>query len=76
MNLQDFRGKYPQYDDMSDQELSDAIYNKYYSDMGREQFDERFHAAATDTPDQEEFGWFDRVFAGPVIRGANQLQTA
>jgi hypothetical protein len=76
MNLQEFRGKYPQYNDMSDQELSDALYNKYYSDMGREQFDEHFHAAATDTPDQEEFGWFERVFAGPVIRGANQLQTA
>lgn len=37
--IQDVRKKYPQYDDMSDQQLSDALYKKYYSDMPREQYD-------------------------------------
>lgn len=31
--LADFRRQYPQYSDMSDTELADAIYRKYYSDL-------------------------------------------
>ncbi|ODT80969.1 MAG: hypothetical protein ABS76_14370 [Pelagibacterium sp. SCN 64-44] len=37
--LQDFRRRYPQYDDMSDPQLADALYRKFYSDMPRSQFD-------------------------------------
>ena len=32
-NLADFRRQYPQYDDMSDVELADAIHRKFYSDL-------------------------------------------
>ena len=42
MNIKEFREKYPQYNDLSDQELSDKFYNKYYSDMPREQFNQKF----------------------------------
>ena len=31
--IADFRRQYPQYDDMSDVELADAIHKKYYSDL-------------------------------------------
>lgn len=31
--LTDFRRQYPQYDDMSDKDLADALYSKYYSDI-------------------------------------------
>jgi hypothetical protein len=36
--LAEFRQQYPQYNDLSDDQLADAIYKKFYSDMPREQF--------------------------------------
>lgn len=35
--LADFRRQYPQYDDMSDVELADALHRKYYSDLPKEE---------------------------------------
>jgi len=37
--LADFRKQYPQYHDMSDGELADALYAAHYSDMPRKDFD-------------------------------------
>lgn len=37
--LEDIRAKHPEYGAMSDQQLADAIYKQYYSDMPRDQFD-------------------------------------
>lgn len=42
MNIVEFRKKYPDYNDMSDKELSDRIYSKHYSDMPRGEFDLAF----------------------------------
>jgi hypothetical protein len=36
--LADIRKQYPQYSDMSDQQLADAMYRKHYSDMPRDAF--------------------------------------
>lgn len=36
--LQQIRKKYPQYNDMSDKELADKVYAKYYSDMPKQQY--------------------------------------
>ena len=36
--LAEIRQQYPQYDDMSDTALADALYQKYYSDLPRETF--------------------------------------
>lgn len=38
MNMQEVRAKYPQYSDMSDGQLADALHAKYYSDMPKEKF--------------------------------------
>ena len=38
MNIQTLREKYPQYYDLSDKQLADAIHNKFYSDMPINQF--------------------------------------
>ncbi|MEM6934028.1 MAG: hypothetical protein AAF526_10630, partial [Pseudomonadota bacterium] len=40
-----FRQRYPQYDDMSDAQLADAMYRKHYSDMDRSAFDRRLGLA-------------------------------
>jgi hypothetical protein len=36
--LQKFREKYPEYNDLSDQKLADALYKKYYSSMSKKEF--------------------------------------
>lgn len=49
MNIVEFREKHPQYEDMSDEQLAEALYKKYYSDMSREAFDEKFLAKQPET---------------------------
>lgn len=41
MNLQEIRAKYPQYKDVDDQRLADALYKKYYPQADRREFDAR-----------------------------------
>jgi hypothetical protein len=36
--LSEFRKQYPQYDDLSDAALADAMYEQYYSDIPKQQF--------------------------------------
>jgi hypothetical protein len=43
--LADLRAKYPEYNDLSDQQLADGFYKKYYSDMPRAQFDQKMGLA-------------------------------
>ncbi len=38
MDLRSFRQQNPEYDDMSDRELADALHQRFYSDMPRSQF--------------------------------------
>ena len=42
MDIKEFRKQYPMYNDMSDAQLSDAIYKKSYSDMDRSEFNKKF----------------------------------
>jgi len=43
MDINQFRQKYPQYDKLDDQTLSDKTYNKFYSDkLSKEEFEYRF----------------------------------
>lgn len=39
--IADIRAKFPQYNDMSDDQLSNAVHAKFYSDMPKEDFDSR-----------------------------------
>ena len=38
MSLVDFRNQYPQYNDLSDEELADALHSKYYSDIDKDEY--------------------------------------
>ena len=38
MDIKEIREKFPQYSDLSDAQLADALYQKFYSDMPRDQF--------------------------------------
>jgi hypothetical protein len=44
-SLAEIRAQYPQYDDLSDEQLADAMHRKFYSDMPREQFDAKIGLA-------------------------------
>ena len=33
MNIQQIRSQYPQYNDLSDKQLADALHSKFYSDL-------------------------------------------
>ncbi len=48
--LAEIRAKYPEYNDLSDQQLADGMYKKFYSDMPRADFDMKIGLAAGDTP--------------------------
>jgi hypothetical protein len=39
-----FRGEHPEFDHLSDQELADTLYSRFYSDMPRAEFDARINA--------------------------------
>jgi hypothetical protein len=39
--LADVRAKHPEYNDLSDQQLADGLYKKFYSDMPRAEFDQK-----------------------------------
>lgn len=43
--LSDFRAQHPEYNDMPDQQLTDALYKKFYSDIPRAQFDAKMGVA-------------------------------
>ena len=46
MNLQTVRQQYPQYDDLSDEQLATALHGKFYSDMPMEEFSAKIGLAA------------------------------
>jgi hypothetical protein len=52
--LSEIRQQYPQYGDMSDAALADALHKKFYSDMPRDQFDAKigFKSAAAQPTEQ------------------------
>jgi hypothetical protein len=46
MNLAEIRAKYPQYKDVDDTRLADALYQKYYPHADRREFDAKRRAEA------------------------------
>jgi hypothetical protein len=46
MNIQQIRQKYPQYDDLSDEQLASLLHRKFYADMPRKEFDQKVGLAA------------------------------
>ena len=44
--MQEIRQQYPQYGDLTDQQVADGLYNKHYADMPRAQFDAKIGLSA------------------------------
>jgi len=65
--LANFRAKYPEYDDVGDKELADALYQKYYSNLDRDDYYDRMGL-------KEETGFFDSVIeAGQRTLGSAEM---
>lgn len=52
--LQQFRSQYPQYDQLPDDQLADAMHRKFYADMPRAEFDQRIGASGPATLNPRE----------------------
>lgn len=53
--IADIRAKFPQYNDMDDQALADAVHQKFYADMPKQDFDSKLGLSAAPqaaTPDE------------------------
>lgn len=73
MNLQEIRAKYPQYSGMSDEQLADGLYRKFYDGkIPREQFNERIGLKAPATAEQPQTSAIENLGAG-VVRGVRDL---
>jgi len=75
-SLADFRSQYPQYDNIPDDVLADALYNKFYSTMPREEFNKQI--AVTPPPASTERTWKEALVTDPaaalISGGAQVLQ--
>ncbi len=76
-SLADIRKQHPEYSDLSDQQLADGLYRKFYSDMPRDQFDKKLgiNAAPTAAPVAAP-SLMDQIAAqNASMRGVGQLGT-
>tara|TARA_B100001094_G_scaffold120767_1_gene116484 strand:+ start:7651 stop:15555 length:7905 start_codon:yes stop_codon:yes gene_type:complete len=65
--LETFRAKYPEYNDVGDKELADALYEKYYSSLDRDDYYDQMGL-------KEETGFFDSVIeAGQRTLGSAEM---
>lgn len=77
-SISEIRAKYPQYNDMSDQQIADALHAKFYSDMPRQEFDAKIGLTAEPPPlmkpgSKEYATWaFEQVKAGKKLPTVSQ----
>ena len=70
ITLTAFRRQFPQYDDMSDTALADALHRRYYSDLPKDEFFRRIEFTPTPAPAQpaavEEQSWGEWLSEMPL----------
>ncbi len=64
MKLTAFRERYPQYDDLSDEQLASALHEKFYADMPFDAFREQIGLAPGEQATTQEPGLLDLVKKG------------
>lgn len=76
MDIATIRQQHPQYNDMSDSDLADALHRKFYSDMPREEFDARVGlksgteaAPVQGRPNTESDAYKRSSFVDPLAQG-------
>ena len=75
MNIQEVRAKFPQYADLSDEQLADALHGKFYADMPKAQFYSSIGLTPAE-PQPASKGFAMRMLRGvrdPIDAGAQML---
>lgn len=74
-DIKQLRAKYPQYNDMSDEDFADKFHAKYYSDMPIEQFDQKIGLQRKSTIQKfaEGVGSIGLQIGSGVLEGAASL---
>lgn len=68
--IAEIRQKYPQYGDLSDAQLADKLYSKFYSDMPREEFNQKIGLSVAAPQGEPQSGGGFLQSAGRVISEA------
>jgi hypothetical protein len=72
ISLNDFRQKYPDYNDLSDQELADKLHDKFYSDIPKDDFYQRIGLNNTNANTQGASSIQDALNKSNYITGENR----
>lgn len=85
--IAEIRQQYPQYSDMSDQDLASALHRRFYADMPRGQFDQKIGLAQPQEPTAldravspitsypETYGTMRREAQDQMSRGVDQIKS-
>lgn len=73
--LAEIRARYPQYGDLSDQQLADSLYSKFYSDMDRAAFDQKVGLTAAPPEGMKPGSSEYATWAMEQARAGNKLPT-
>lgn len=71
--LNEIRTKYPQYNDMSDQEFSDKFHQKFYSDMPKEEFYHKIGFSPSNTNEQGQEFNAGKWLKNDVMQGVDRF---
>lgn len=66
--IAEIRKQYPQYDDMTDADLANALHGKFYADMPKEEFDARIGLSTASPVDQEK-AKRDKYYSSGIYAG-------
>lgn len=67
MNIQEVRQKFPQYNDLSDQQLLEGLHAKYYSDMPKDQFFAKFQSEQVTQQQEPQDSFPGASFIEPAL---------
>jgi hypothetical protein len=70
MNIAQIRAQYPQYQDLSDKQLADALHAKFYSDIPIQDY---YGRIGLTSPKERTFGEAAKDIAASVVSGAGSL---
>ena len=70
MNIAQVRAQYPQYQDLSDKQLADALHEKFYSDIPIQDY---YGRIGLTSPKERTFGEAAKDIAAGVVSGAGSL---
>ena len=80
-SLAEFRQKFPQYDDIGDEQLAGALHKKYYSDMPEAEFRAKIGLAAPSAPPEPSAAplpqggsFLDPIMSGIMMGGSDEAK--